>query len=1407
VAARGARLLRVGAGLALAGPLAAAPGDALGAVRDLVVGPVLYLVAACGCLFALYCWARGEKRALLFSLGGLIFLAFVRQAVVQWLGASSGLSGISLGEFPVYGQTPGVQVPGEVNTYQDIRAWGYLGLMYCNLISTFLLSHGVPVVIAVAGGLVTYWRITVQHHAGSVVAYLLGVILVTAFAVVPSVYFAPQDEAAVLGNDAIKAINTFAAVQIGTSSSSSSSTPLLVPVLPALILLGGVDLTEGIGMVLNAHPVQGYAAQLLRAARTAQLPEQWLPQYQDFAAHCAAAEKGFVEAENNPRAYDPQVDYAKAMFQALQGHQVNGASANALSSWGDNLLAFIPVHGYAFAQAQDLDLFHHPAALTPTQQAALTQSLAHMAFLSPELSGPEKAAALADWSRIRSGDPGAQGFATLPAIGAGADPSQYQWQLPFNAMLALGGVHPWDDATFSPDTGTIQVPYCSVPLDGSGQPLGAFSVTVDQTLGASAAAISGFWSSAVADDQDGSAPFTLTDDSQYLRDIASSTVANASGGAITIAPLDWGDQLRDSLVGTYRAESCLSACGDTDHKSAWGCLVSGQFIGLAASHPECQQDADLTTVFYGGTVAGQNYSVTDASGASGSYAAMIEANLYHRYPAKPRTAADVQALASDVLAGATALGGSGTPTLANPGADERVMVDLILSAPGTYSQNPLATDPYTMPSEPVGSAPSFWHVLSELPKAALWLVQTFVALAETLISWIWPHFMGIVLVLFLALYPLFALLALWPGRWRILTDWCRALMWVLLWAPLVSLGYSFKNAGAVLTQGSGFGSALPLPGHTILALIGCCIVIMAPPIANAVLAPCYATLARMGAVVYGTGFRLLGTAAEIGLAATVVGLAAGAGAAGGAGALAGGGATRGGISAGGGAGSGGGGGGGGRPGGPARGAAAAVAAGGSASPAPGGALARARRWAQHGAGYAQPLWSAGSQALSLGMEVTDRAGLGLGVEGAGGGFGSSGHLARLAPQVLPGPPGAAGGAARFGPGGDAGGRGAPAPAAGAHPAADGASPAARSHAVGRGLTRSAAEPAAQQPLSPGTRGLLQRQERLQDALAQGQSAEIEHRAVDLSTFAALTAQDALRDGALGEALEALHVQTDCEALRAARALALAPGAPSTAVALERLGASRDAALELVPQALAQAQASGDGEQCAAARRSRADLVAGAAQTAYRSLAATSAGTGTGAGSEAWLEAQAMATQAMAGYAEAQAPLCAALRAGAGSAQDHAPDQLRRLVRLGAGVSALAAQAQDLQRSSGGAVALPESLSDDAVRMELSTARSASGPVGRALLSAIDAAAQGDAGRSGSQLQEAARAAELSARATPGAASVLVVFAQELRATAAALQAARGTDLTHQTPFLQGSAELPPLGGRLPGLRHLCAPDA
>jgi len=332
--------------------------------------------------------------------------------------------------------------------------------------------------------------------------------------------------------------------------------------------------------------------------------------------------------------------------------------------------------------------------------------------------------------------------------------------------------------------------------------------------------------------------------------------------------------------------------------------------------------------------------------------------------------------------------------------------------------------------------------------------------------------------------------------------------------------------------------------------------------------------------------------------------------------------------------------------------------------------------------------------------------------------------------------------------------------------------------------------------------LRRRQERLQDAMEQGQGAAIEHRAVDLSTFAAMTAQDALQQGALGEALEALHVQADCEALRAARALELSPHAPATAVALQRHAASNAAALALVPRVLAQAQGAGDAQALEAARRSQADLWAGAAQSGFRALAAAPESRADGEARVARL-----AAQAMAGYAGAQAPLCEALRAGAGAALDHEPAQLRRLVTLGAGLSALAAQAQDLQHSAGGALLLPENLSAQAVDIELATARSASGPVGRSLLYAIAAAAAGDGQRSGSHLEQAALGAELAARATPATAPLLALFAQELRATAAALKAARRCDLERQTPFLHGDGDLPSLGEPLRGMRHVATPHA
>ncbi|MBA3937511.1 MAG: hypothetical protein H0X38_08615 [Planctomycetes bacterium] len=137
--------------LIIASPMFGAAGDGTRSLTNLVFGPVVFLVAALGILSCLYQFARGNKSAAFFILGGLFFLGIARALLKGWLDPSSGAGfTMNLGKFPVYGEAEAADAGGK-HFYGFVASWAYIGLTVSHALSMATLSLGIPVLIAIVG--------------------------------------------------------------------------------------------------------------------------------------------------------------------------------------------------------------------------------------------------------------------------------------------------------------------------------------------------------------------------------------------------------------------------------------------------------------------------------------------------------------------------------------------------------------------------------------------------------------------------------------------------------------------------------------------------------------------------------------------------------------------------------------------------------------------------------------------------------------------------------------------------------------------------------------------------------------------------------------------------------------------------------------------------------------------------------------------------------------------------------------------------------------------------------------------------------------------------------------------------------------------------------------------------------
>ncbi|HYE04462.1 MAG TPA: hypothetical protein VEL07_02970 [Planctomycetota bacterium] len=804
-ALRVAPLALIGAALA-----AAEPGESVRGISDLVFGPVMYLVAAIGVLACLYQFARGNKSAVFLGIGGLIFLALSRALIANFYGDAGSPGLIEGGEFPVYGQTDDLSSDSDAVARDYVRAYGYIGLVACNSIIRMMFSFGLPILVAAIFAMWTYKRITVDQKPGSVIGYIISVILLLTFGLVPMVRFAPADLAAVQDSEVVRTVarinDSLPVDAIGDPTRSS------LPLAPALLLIAAVDLSEALGRSINREPVGSEMSKIILAARSAQLSPRWLAEYRDYAMHCSAAFSGYVANEH---------DYIPSGFGASRAEllrerwaegwlgRVPAAGMNLLSPWGDGVLSMVPVHGYAANDPGDV------YAATASDAIPLERDWITSQWVNAYRASGDTRRDRLIFQGASLGHGVHHGVPYAPQVPV---PRGQEWKLPFGAARL------WSGSGFS-TLGNFDgwaIPFCSVPSERD---------EVFPVLHVRA--------------EDGEVTYQQQSDwrdlplaSRYVEDVFS-TVTH--GNELEFATPDWGDALRASLLQDYGLDACRQACGHPSHKLYWGCMVTGRFTRLAETESGCASSRATTMFFW-----------DNSAGTSPGY--NLQQMLYAGDDIKERHTSRLEQLAR-----------AGDPDLFALDEFENYAarlsaVDLILAAPGSLPQVSLAPDVYA--SMPDGGA-SMFGFLEQAPALGKWFMGVFVEVAYTLVHWLCAHLIGLTIAGFMALYPLFALFALAPGRWHALLDWGRCMLWVLMWPVVVNLGLAAANAGASETGWAALLSGQPGPGETLMMFVGLSLILMTPAITQIFLLPTLDSLSRVGASVYGTGFRLLGGSNQV----------------------------------------------------------------------------------------------------------------------------------------------------------------------------------------------------------------------------------------------------------------------------------------------------------------------------------------------------------------------------------------------------------------------------------------------------------------------------------------------------------------------------------------------------------------
>ena len=854
-------------------------GDSFNALAGLMSSQVTALVFLLGGICALWQFTLGRRIVAVYIIAGMLFLAGAKVMVTAWFnpGNPGGPAGfaIGMGEFPYYGQDPATRIGGDDSAYASVQTWCYIGLAFCHAALVMATTHALPLIVALAGTLVVYWKITVKQEAGSIINYFLWMFAVGAFVWFPTTTFTPI--ATPNENSLLTAMNSVSGADLNTKTSSAGS--LSIPMLPAMVFVHGNDLATAIGKALSPSPESSYSRRVQESSQAAVPPDGWAKVYEQFARACGAASQAFIDSETNNRtdrvsglsynlkAFDTTVVPKLQLARDLKaGGAVFSSSLNALSPWGDLMHLNVPLDAYLVDDpAQDLPQIAENKVLFDKSKSfwrgdvakGRTLSASGNAFSNPRLTtvGSE------DWSQVNR-----VSLPTFNTVDGVASVPQSLWTYPIikGSSSALQKLLT-DSRTDS--TATFGLRFCAVPRGGDGTlryPTSSsgnrfFSINVEKN-------------SPSNPEQDLGSVGSPAINSFYVSQFWNQATFNnaARSGLIQIAPYDLSLHVRQALLSFYTSEVCRPACGNPGHRNHFGCLVTGKFIKLynnGAGDTYCKADSDATKFFYGLPVstptAGPQYyqwaldAISSGVPAGDRWVTRDSAALLANAtnPASPdvsawsygsKTAAVDLIMASPGFAnaiGAGSSGLSGAPSDGSVGGDDSVEMG--------FSK--------------------LWDLMSGKGTAEF-LINLFIIIAVWCIKYFYGHLMGITDMLLLLLYPVFALVAIWPGRWRILIDWCLGAFWVILWPVPIALGIAFINGGGTVMERALTLTSSSGPNSIILSIIGICLVLMAPIIAQAIITPSFATIGKLGTTVYGTGFKLLGAAAT--LAAAAVGLGA-----------------------------------------------------------------------------------------------------------------------------------------------------------------------------------------------------------------------------------------------------------------------------------------------------------------------------------------------------------------------------------------------------------------------------------------------------------------------------------------------------------------------------------------------------
>lgn len=144
------------------------------------------------------------------------------------------------------------------------------------------------------------------------------------------------------------------------------------------------------------------------------------------------------------------------------------------------------------------------------------------------------------------------------------------------------------------------------------------------------------------------------------------------------------------------------------------------------------------------------------------------------------------------------------------------------------------------------------------------LISTVLKVAVPFCKYVVPWVAALAFFFLMVSYPIFAATSFFPGRWQVMFDWARSVMWVMSWAFCYHIGRAWMDGGGPpldLGDASWFQRRA---ATNIWEVLGVIMILAAPAFTTVVLGASASAMQNIGGSLMSMGMRLAGASAMLG---------------------------------------------------------------------------------------------------------------------------------------------------------------------------------------------------------------------------------------------------------------------------------------------------------------------------------------------------------------------------------------------------------------------------------------------------------------------------------------------------------------------------------------------------------------